>query len=292
MKRLFSLLLITVTLLSCNSNQPNVVTVQPTPYTQQQSDPNTSGVQTSQQTPAVGFDVQQFTNVLKTTTNPASLEQSINSQGNTINNMDLNNDGNVDFLRVIEQQGNVIQVVDNDVNPAVTVVTLNITQQGNQAMFTYQGNPTYCGSYYNYHSSFTLGDYLFLSYLLRPHYSYYHPYYRYGYHPGYYRPYGRVAYRPYNRPYGGSSTYRSSTNRTTTTTHTTVTRPSTPTVAPRTSLSSPTTSQRSFTPNTRNTGAPRSTGFGSSSSSSSSSRSSFGSSSRSSFGGGSRGRGH
>jgi hypothetical protein len=268
MKKVLSLLLITVTLLSCNSNEPNVVTVQPSQYTQTSQ---------SEQTPAVGFDVQQFTNVLKTTTNPSSLEQAINNQGNTINNMDLNNDGNVDFLRIIETQGNVIQVVDNDVNPAVTVVTLNITQQGNQATFAYNGNPTYCGSSYNYHSSFTLGDYLFLSYLLRPHYSYYHPYYAYGYHPGYYRPYRRVSYRSYNRPYSSSSSRSTSTR---TTTRTTVSKPTyTPS---RTTVSSPTTSQRSFTPTTRNTGAPRSTGFGTSSPSSRPS-SSFGSS-RSSFG--------
>jgi hypothetical protein len=121
----------------------------------------------------------------KTTTNASDIETKINASGNNINDLDLNNDGNTDFLKV-DETDKTITVTDNDVNPAVTVCTMTITTQGtNQATVNVQGSTAYCGTDNNYHSTFSLTDYLLLSYMLRPH-AYYHPIYSYGYHPSYY----------------------------------------------------------------------------------------------------------
>jgi hypothetical protein len=229
-----------------------------------------------------GFNLQNFAALAKTTSDASKIETAINASGNTVNNLDLNKDGNTDFLKV-DETDKTITVTDNDVNPAVTVCTMTVTPNGNnQANVNIQGSPQYCGSDYNYHSSFTLTDYLLLSYMLRPH-VYYHPYYSYGYHPAYYQPYRTSSYRTvrtttYTRPSSFSSSNSSFSS--------------------RRSVSSPSSSQRSFS-TTTNDGSSRSSTFGSSSSRSSrsssfgssrSSRSSFGSSRSSSFGGGRSGR--
>ena len=236
-----------------------------------------------------GFNVQNFAEVVKKTTDAVSIEKAINGDNNPVNNLDLNKDNNVDFLKV-QESANTIQVIDNDVNPAVTVCTLNVTPQGNnQAAVNIQGSPQYCGNNYAYHSNFTFTDFLLLHYLLTPH-RYYYPHYGYGYHPSYYRPYRTSTYRTVTtyRTTTSPGSYRTSTG-TNSPRSAATTAPRTPA---RTSISAPTQSQRSFNVTPANTGAPRSSGFGKSSSSHSSG---FGGSSRSSgfggFGGSSRSSG-
>ncbi len=209
-----------------------------------------------------GFNVSNFAQLLKTTKDPQSLEQALNAPNNSINNLDLNNDGKVDYVKVVEQQNGTLQVVDDySSTQSAVVATMNINQQSNT--LSINGNQTYCGNDYSYQSHFSVGDYLMMSYLLAPHH-YYTPLYHYGYYPSSYHQ-TTIVRRSYS-PSGRSSQSRSVNS------------------APsRSSLSSPTTSQRSF--ESRNSSAPvRSGGFGSSHTSSSSG-SSFGGSSRSSFGG-------
>lgn len=220
-----------------------------------------------------GFNVSNFAQLLKTTKDPQSLEQAINAPNNSINNLDLNNDGKVDYLKIVEQQNGTLQVVDDySATQSAVVATLNINQQTNT--LSVNGNQTYCGNNYYYQSHFTFGDYLMMSYLLRLH-PYYVPVYHYGYYPSYYHS-TTVVRRTYVPSSSTSNSYRNYSS------------PS------RSSLSSPSTSQRSF--ETRSTTSPvRSGGFGSSRSSGfssgfGSSRSSGFSSSRSSFGSSSFGR--
>ena len=236
-----------------------------------------------------GFDVQSFATLLKTTKDPGAIEQAINAPNNSINNLDLNNDGNIDYLKVVESANNTLSVVDEtSTSASVTVATLTVNQQA-QTMAV-SGNQAYCGSNYMYTSHYTLGDYLFMSYLLRPH-RYYVPVYHYGYYPRYYHPYRSHYGYGYSRPYyrqtiTRTSTYRPSAPRTTTTYRSSTSAPRQTYTSPsRTSVSQPARSQRSF--QVRQSAPVRSGGFGSSRSSSSSSRSSFGGS-RSSFGGGRR----
>jgi len=262
MKRILLLAALAIVLFSCGSN--------PTPV---QS--NNVSIQANA---LPGFNVNNFANLVKKTSNPTQIESAINAPDNDINNLDLDKDGKVDFLKV-EESPNKIQVVD-DVNntDSVTVATLNITpnQENTQADMQIQGNPTYCGQDYYYHSSFSIGEILLLSYMLSPH-RYYYPMYHYGYYPSYYHSYGTSSYRTITHTYSPSAGggYHPSANT-------------------RSSLSSPVHSQRSFS--ARDASSPvRSGGFGTSSGSSSrsfgsGSSSSFGSR-RSSFGGGRSGFG-
>jgi len=185
-----------------------------------------------------GFDVNKLAQLVKTSTDPQTLEKGINNPSNHINNLDLDKDGNIDYLKVEENGPNRLKVVD-DVSDAdsVTVARIKIDPDSttNTANLDVTGNPQYAGYNNYYHSSFSFTDFLLLSYLLRPH-AYYMPMYHYGYYPSYYT---RV------RTY---SNFRPSTS---------------PAMSSRSSLSSPSRSQRSF--GTRSSQPVRSGGFGHSS---------------------------
>lgn len=203
------------------------------------------------------FDVNKLGDIVKTSTDPQVLEKAINDPNNKINNLDLDKDGKIDYVKVTEPGKNQLAVVD-DVSPnqSVTVATINVTptSDNSSADLNIQGNPTYVGDSYMYHSHFGLTDFLLLSYLMRPH-PYYMPMYHYGYYPSYYSHRTVV------------SNYRPST--------------SSAMSAPRRSSFSGSGSQRSFGTRSTSNGV-RSGGFGSGSSRSSGFSS--GSSSRRSFG--------
>lgn len=200
-----------------------------------------------------GFDVNKLAQFVKTSTDPETLEKAINNPANQINNLDLDKDGNIDYLKVEEGENNRLKVIDDVSNSeSVTVASIRIDTDNasNQADLAIQGNPAYVGYNNYYHSSFSFTDFLLLSYIMRPH-AFYVPMYHYGYYPSYYtRVHTYSTFRP------TTSSYMSSR------------------MSHRSSLSSPVRSQRSFS--TRRSGS-----FGSGSR-----RSSFGSSSfrRSSFG--------
>jgi len=197
-----------------------------------------------------GFDVNKLAQFVKTSTDPQTLEKAINNPANQINNLDLDKDGNIDYLKVQESDNNKLKVIDDVSNSeSVTVATINVSPDNNSntADLNIQGNPSYAGYNNYYHSSFSFTDFLLMSYLLRPH-SYYMPMYHYGYYPSYYtRTRTYTTFRPTT---SSAMSSRAST---------------------RSSLSNPSGSQRSF--GTRSSQPVRSGGFGSRSSSS---RSGFG----------------
>ncbi|MDO3644796.1 MAG: hypothetical protein ACTHMI_18480 [Mucilaginibacter sp.] len=236
MKKIFiALTMLAVVASSCNQNrrEQNNVTIEN----------NTTS----------GFDVNKLAQFVKTSTDPETLEKAINNPANQINNLDLDKDGNIDYLKVEEGENNRLKVIDDVSNSeSVTVASIRIDTDNasNQADLAIQGNPAYVGYNNYYHSSFSFTDFLLLSYIMRPH-AFYVPMYHYGYYPSYYtRVHTYSTFRP------TTSSYMSSR------------------MSHRSSLSSPVRSQRSFS--TRRSGS-----FGSGSR-----RSSFGSSSfrRSSFG--------
>ena len=215
------------------------------------------------------FDVNKLSEIVQHSTEPKVLEEKINDPSTNINNLDLDKDGKVDYLTVTENDQNQMVISDASVDPAVTVAKITITpdQQAQTAGMQIVGEPAYCGSYntyYNPHISF--GELLFLSYLLAPH-SYYHPYYGYGRYPAYYtthRTVVRTVYTPSRSNY--------------------VSRGSSSAAPSRSSLSSPSRSQRSFS--NRDASRPvGSGGFGNRPTAPSRSFGSGGGGSRRSFGG-------
>jgi hypothetical protein len=216
-----------------------------------QNQPQQNNVTIESNNAPAGFDVNKLAQLVKTSTDPQKLEKAINDPNNHVSNLDLDKDGNIDYLKVEEPAQNRLNVVD-DVSDADSVTIAHIKvdpTQNNTADLSVQGNPNYVGNDNYYHSSFSLTDFLLLSYLMRPH-AYYMPMYHYGYYPSYY-----TRTRTY-------TTFRPTTSS------------AMSTRSSRSSLSSPSGSQRSFS--TRSQSTVRSGGFGHSSSSSSSGRSSFG----------------
>lgn len=252
-----------------------------------------------------GLDLQALGELIKKSPSPAKLEEALNTSG-SINNLDLDNDGKVDYLKVNEEgdaNNKVLKFVDEQKDGTKTeVASVTISKgENNQANMDIDGNQSMYGNNSSYHSGFSLGEVMLMAYLFSPHTPYYSPW-GYGYYPGYYRSYAPVPVGTYRRTV---TTYNS---------HPTGTL-SAPAPARR-SLSAPTSSQKSFS--TRDASKPvgsggfgsgssrnatsmpattsssatssssasttRSSGFGSHSSSSSSSSSSHSSSGRRSFG--------
>jgi hypothetical protein len=213
---------------------------------------------TIENTAPAGFDVNKLAQYVKNSTDPQKLEKAINDPGTHINNLDLNKDGNIDYLKVEEpgpNQMNVVDPVSDSDSVVVARIKVKPDSTNNTADLNIQGNPNYVGNDNYYHSSFSFTDFLLLSYLMRPH-PYYMPYYRYGYYPTYY---SRVRTVSNFRPTTSSAMSSRFSN--------------------RSSLSNPGRSQRSF--GTRNSSTVRSGGFGHNSGSHSfGSRSGFGHSSR------------
>jgi len=310
------LLSLTVLALSCNNSS-----------NQGQDQVYVNDVQQSQPTVTVtpevsnlgdNLDLQALGALVQKSQNAQGIEDTLNSNG-SINNLDLDGDGNVDYIKVTEYgSGNsrgFSFTVDLPNNQSQEVATIEINQNGNNAQMNINGNQQLYGQNNSYQSHVSVSDLLIMHYLFSSH-SYYHSPYRYGYYPHYYHSYRRVPVRSYHSrvsPYRSSSTITRTTTRTTSKIVSPNATKSSPIVSARAkSIATPTSSQRSFkattnsrpvttgfkSSNTRpvsNTSTrPRSSSFGSSSksssrSSSSSSRSSFGSSrSRSSFGSSSR----
>lgn len=216
MKKIISLFALVIVLLSCNSNGQNNVTVVP----------NQSNIQVQAEN-IPGFNVPAFANLVKTTANPQLLEQQINDPNTGINTLDLDKDGNVDYLKIIERQNQLI-VIDETPTSQIQIAALSITPNGDVSV---NGSQMYCGPNYYYHNHYSLTDALLLGYLLRPH-AYYIPSYRYGVYPSYYRrtsvsytktrivtrntvSNNRTNYNNYNRNANSAPTRKSLTNPTT-----------------------------------------------------------------------------
>lgn len=237
-----------------------------------------------------GFNVQAFATLLRTTKDPQALEQQLNTPNNQINNLDIDGDGNIDYIKVVESASG-LQVIDASIQSQPVVATLTFNTSTNTVAIN--GNPNYSGdnnTYLQHYDGNSLTTYLFLAYLLQPHHSYYVPVYHYGYYPGYYHTvHIRSGYsHPYNRTVY-HNTYNNNNHVNNVNTNNKV-------YNNRNSLSNPNQSQRQF--NVRSTSTPvKSGGFGNKPSPSPSgfsrpsppaSRSGFGGG-RSGFGGG-RGR--
>src|ERR1700743_2033525 len=120
-----------------------------------QNPPQQNNVTIENDAPA-GFDVNKLASLVKTSTNPQVLEKAINDPNNHINNLDLDKDGNIDYLKVEEPGPNRLKVVD-DVSDAdsVTVARIKIDPDSttNTANLDVTGNPQYAGYNNYYHSS-------------------------------------------------------------------------------------------------------------------------------------------
>ncbi len=157
---------------------------------------------------AEGLDLKTLTEVVKTAKGAEDLEKRLNEPGG-INNLDLNEDGKVDFISVTEY-GNKKDAygfsltVQPDKGETQEIASIEIAKEGDNANIEVRGNEQIYGSGHYYHGYHPIGSFLMWSYLLRPHPYYLSPWYR-GYYPGYYRTYGPVGRSVYSSRAGTMS---------------------------------------------------------------------------------------
>lgn len=143
---------------------------------------------------ADGLDLEAVTAMVKDAANAEELEKSLNEPGG-VNNLDLNADGQVDYIKVTEYGDKDAYGFSLTTEPAPSeeqeIATIEITRTDDEAHVQVVGNGHVYGNHHVYHSSHSLSNFLLWSYLLSPHSRYHSPWYWNSY-PSYYRSYSPV----------------------------------------------------------------------------------------------------
>ncbi|MEA3333661.1 MAG: hypothetical protein U9Q58_08700 [Pseudomonadota bacterium] len=154
-----------------------------------------------------GLDLATIGSLLKKAENASELERLLNNPKTGINNLDLNEDGKVDYIKVTEYGNEQNKGFSLTVEPVAgetqEVATIDIEKSGNdQASVEVKGNEQIYGQNHYYRSSFGMTDMLFMYWLFRPHPFYMSPY-GYGHYPGNYRSYNTVSQNNYRQRTAG-----------------------------------------------------------------------------------------
>lgn len=171
---------------------------------------------------ADGLDLKAVGELLKTAKDAEDLEQKLNKPGG-VNNLDLDEDGKVDFIKVTGDDQKGIRVMKltavlSGSGDLQDVATIEIEKSGDKADVQIRGNEQVYGSNHYYHSNFGLTDALILYWLFGRSYRPYYSPWGWGSYPGYYgRGYAPVPVRTYRSRTGrldrNSTFSRSSRNR-------------------------------------------------------------------------------
>ncbi len=123
--------------------------------------------------------------------NMEEFEQKLNDYDSGISNLDLNNDGQVDYLRVIEKMENDVHVVviqavlDKNAYQDVASIVVEKDQNNNPTV-QIVGDPYLYGANYVIEPTYSYTPFIFSFFWGSNYYSWNSPYY-WGYYPSYYR---------------------------------------------------------------------------------------------------------
>jgi hypothetical protein len=124
--------------------------------------------------------------------NLEDFERKLNDYDSGICNLDLNNDGQVDYLRVIEKNENNVHVVviqavlDKDVYQDVASIVVDKNEYNNNTTVQVIGDPYIYGSNYIIEPAYIYTPLIFSFFWGANYYAWHSPYY-WGYYPTYYR---------------------------------------------------------------------------------------------------------
>jgi len=153
------------------------------------------------------LDLKAVSTVFGESSDLEEFEKKLNDYDNQISNLDLNNDGQVDYLRVIEKNENGVHVVgiqavlDKDVYQDVASIIVEKDQNNNPTVQVV-GDPYLYGNNYIIEPAYAYTPSIFSFFWGPNYYSWDSPYY-WGYYPSYYhrmRPCGLDLY--YSNVYG------------------------------------------------------------------------------------------
>jgi hypothetical protein len=176
---------------------------------------NTTKTVTVREKVAEGLDLSQLPELVSEAEDAEELEQLLNTAD--INNLDLNDDDQIDYLNVEEyregaDRGFLLYTQEKDA-PRTELAQVLISQQSETADVVVKGNPDYYGNQSQYRSSFPLGQILLAGWLFnmaRP--RYYHAPYYVGSYPRYYRSRRPVSSSLYRSRLRSASSTRSRLN--------------------------------------------------------------------------------
>ncbi len=216
---------------------------------------------------AEGLDLKAAGELVKKAKNAEELEKLLNTSGG-VNNLDLNEDGKVDYIYVTEYGNDRSKGFSLTVQPAPgetqEVATIDIEKAGEKANVEIRGNEQIYGQNRYYHYSSPLTSFLLMSYLFSPHRMFFSPW-GYGHYPGWYgayRPVPASAYRARANNINRSSTAQRTTS---SSLQNRAVSPNSGKVAGRgirAPLKNPTRTQKSFQARNPSKFAKRATGFG------------------------------
>lgn len=214
---------------------------------------NVSVQQISAVDAASGLDLRAVGELVKEAKTGEEFERLLNTPTVGINNLDLNEDGAVDYIKVTEYGSGDVKgfslTVDLPENQTQEIATIEIekTADGTANVQT-RGNQNIYGSNHYYHNSFGFTDFLLLSWLFNSNRPYYSSPWGYNRYPNYYDRYQPRGYNDY-RNRTGSATRRSnwtSSSRPTITSSTTSPNAGKTATNIKAPLKNPTSSQKSF----------------------------------------------
>lgn len=174
-------------------------------------------VQVTESTAAAeGLDLKAVGQLVRKARDAEDLEKMINVP--EINNVDLNEDGTIDYIQVHEYgEGDTrgfSLVTEFEAGEEQELATIDIAKTGSDEVdVEVHGNEHVYGRGQYYHSRFGLGDALLLSWVFSSHRPFMSPY-GYGAYPGYYRSYSHMPatrYRSGLRNSTGSSSFTQGT---------------------------------------------------------------------------------
>ena len=229
-----------------------------------------------------GLNLDAVTELAKKAKDAADFERLLNSQAEAVNNIDLNEDGKVDYIKVTEygsgERRGFSLTTEIEAGKTQEIATIDFKKEAANATVQTTGNPSLYGPGQYSHSSFGLTDALLVGWLFSNRQSYSSPY-GYGNYPS---SYGSGWNRQDAGSYAGSMNTRTAGSTVRSSSTPVISNPATSpnaeaTAARARAISSPTQSQRSFartpttSPSSTSTSRPSSSGgFGRASSSGSS----------------------
>ena len=266
MKKLFITLVSAIAFISCKDNNESHVVVK-------DYQPSTVSVTPEVENLGDNLNLQALGELVKNSTSAQDIEDKLNQQG-SINNLDLNGDGSVDYIKVTEygdgNQRGFSFTVELPNNESQEIATIEIKKGSSEAQMNIQGNQQLYGNNHYYQSHYSLTDLMIMSYLFTYHRPYYSPYH-YGYYPNNYRSYRSTPYSSYRTRMATTTKTtritRSTPSTTTTTKSSGISSPnankaSSSVTARAKSMAAPTKSQKSFTTTSTSRQKPTTSGFG------------------------------
>lgn len=165
MKQLFIAMACLVALSSCNPNQN---------YNSGQVVVNEPNVVVTPEATNLGdnLNLQALGELVKSSNNAQDIENKLNATG-SINNLDLDGDGNVDYIKVTEYgEGNARGfsfTVELPNGEKQEIATVDLQKGSGNVAMNIQGNQQVYGSGAYYQSQYSLSDLMIMSYLFSYH---------------------------------------------------------------------------------------------------------------------------